>query len=172
MSRTSCNISRVKYLPTCTCWYSYQTCCLKVGGSVVSFRNKQLASRSILVGLECITHLWSKVNYWLQSTNQIIVLIFSSHLNKFLLDGSQEVEAWLNLGLGVVSLHCCRDHGNEPSLGGHLKKCEQWNCEKPSSHCSTPGGCRTPWTRRCRSSCRPASAEWWAGWTEHPGVTG
>ena len=35
---------------------------------------------------------------------------------------SEEVEAGLDLGLGVVSLHSGGDHGDEPALGGHLNK--------------------------------------------------
>ena len=42
------------------------------------------------------------------------------YLNKLLCDRAKEVEAGLYLGLGVLGLHSCRDHRDEPALGGHL----------------------------------------------------
>ena len=44
------------------------------------------------------------------------------YLNKFLRYRSEEVEAGLDLGLGVISLHSGGDHGDEPALGGYLNK--------------------------------------------------
>ena len=50
----------------------------------------------------------------------IIGLEHITDLNKPLLDWAKEVEARLDLSLGVVSLHCGGDHGNEPTLARHL----------------------------------------------------
>ena len=41
-------------------------------------------------------------------------------LEKLLLDGAEEVQAGLDLRLGVVGLHGGGDHCNEPALGGDL----------------------------------------------------
>ena len=46
--------------------------------------------------------------------------VVKGYLDELLLDRSQKVESRLDLRLWVVSFHSCRDHGNEPSLGGHL----------------------------------------------------
>ena len=37
-------------------------------------------------------------------------------------DWAEEVEARLDLRLGVVRLHGGRDHRDEPALGGHLEQ--------------------------------------------------
>ena len=48
------------------------------------------------------------------------VLVGREHvadLEKLLLDGTEEVQAGLDLRLGVVRLHGGRDHRDEPALG-------------------------------------------------------
>ena len=42
-------------------------------------------------------------------------------MDELLLDGSEEGDAGLDFGLGIGSLNCGRDHGDEPALGGHLR---------------------------------------------------
>ena len=53
------------------------------------------------------------------------VLVGCEHvadLEKLLLDGAEEVQAGLDLRLGVVRLHGGGDHRDEPALGGHLEQ--------------------------------------------------
>ena len=46
--------------------------------------------------------------------------ILISDLEELLLDGSEQVEARLDLSLGVLGFYAGGDHGHEPTLGRHL----------------------------------------------------
>ena len=81
---------------------SYQASSFKMRSSIIRLRYKQLTCSSIIIWFENITDL-----------------------KELLLNWTKEVEARLNFSLWVFCLHCGRDHGDEPSLAGHLVSC--WN---------------------------------------------
>ena len=88
---------------------------LEMRGSVIGFRNEKLTAGSILRWLVGVTNLYRNTHIGPFYVHQ--GLLRKYYLNKFLRYRSEEVEAGLDLGLGVVSLHGGGDHGDEPALG-------------------------------------------------------
>lgn len=72
---------------------------LKVRGRVIRLRNEDLRLQTVVHGLVVV-----------------------GHGHKLLVDRSQQVQARLDLRLGIARLHRGRDHADEPSLGRHLMR--------------------------------------------------